>query len=200
MFLLDGSEDTRTGFEWIRGLVQKIIESLNIDENGDRVALVQYSRDARANFYLNSYFSKSDIISAIQSLRHKRGRPLNTGAALQFLKDNVFIPAAGSRGLEGIQQILYIFSGGRSNDDVRASSQALRDSNIKTIAVGTRNADTLELQTVAYTPAHAFSVSDFSRIENMHGKLTSTVSYTPELAEPTHTILGKSLLKYNSVP
>ncbi|XP_076120642.1 collagen alpha-3(VI) chain-like [Alosa pseudoharengus] len=192
VFLLDGSEDTRTGFEWIRGFIQKIIENLNIEENGDRVALVQYSREARANFYLNSYSSKNDMLNVIQFLRHKRGRPLNTGAALQFLKDNVFIASSGSRVLEGVPQILYMFSGGRSNDDVRAVSQVLRDSNIRVIAVGTQNADTLELQTVSYTPAHAFSVSDFSNIENVHDKLISSMTYTQEFVEPTSTILDST--------
>lgn len=191
VFLLDGSEDTRAGFEWIRGFIQKMIENLNIEENGDRVALVQYSREARANFYLNSYSAKNDMLNVVQFLKHKRGRPLNTGAALQFLKDNVFIASSGSRASEGVPQILYIFSGGRSNDDVRAISQVLRDSNIKVIAVGTQNADTLELQTVSFTPAHAFPVSDFRNIESVHEKLISSMTHTQKFVEPTPSILGK---------
>lgn len=191
MFLLDGSEDTRAGFEWIRGFIKKMIENLNIEENGDRVALVQYSREARANFYLNSYSTKNDMLNVLQFLKHKRGRPLNTGAALQFLKDNVFIASSGSRFSEGVPQILYIFSGGRSNDDVRAVSQVLRDSNIKVIAVGTQNADTLELQTVSFTPAHAFPVSDFRNIESVHDKLILSMTHTHTFVEPTPSILGK---------
>lgn len=173
VFLVDGSDDAKNGFEAIRAFVKNIIENLNVKESGDRVALVQYSRDATANFYLNSYSTKNEVQNSIQSVKHKAGRPLNSGAALQFIKDYIFSPSSGGRHFEGARQILYIFSGGRSNDDIRGASQALRENKITVFTFGTRNADALELQTMSTTPAYAFSIPDFNLIDSMYEEVAS---------------------------
>lgn len=175
IILIDGSYDSGTGFEEIRGLIIKIVGSLNLEGNRDQVAVVQYSRDATVNFYLNSYSSKNDVLNSIRAMRHKLGRPLNLGKALKFVKDNVFTASVGGRGAESVSQYLYVFSGGRSDDDVRGPAQALRESGIKTICIGTKNADTLEMQTVSFTPAHFFDVKNFQDLENIFAAVHDTL-------------------------
>ncbi|XP_051999192.1 uncharacterized protein col6a3 [Xyrauchen texanus] len=182
-FLIDGSEDSRIGFESIRSFIQTFVESLNIEEDLDRVAVVQYIRDPTANFYLSSYSTKKEVLNSIRSIRHKSGRPLNTGAALLFIKENIFAISSGSRHNKGVPQILYLFSGGRSNDDVRTVSQSLRESNINVFTIGTRNADTLELQTMASTPAYAFSVPDFTSISSIYPRVASILTSGYEITE-----------------
>ncbi|KAK6292732.1 hypothetical protein J4Q44_G00373170, partial [Coregonus suidteri] len=102
VFLLDGSDGTRSGFPAMRDFVQRVVETLSVDENKDRVAVVQYSRDPSAQFYLNTYTTKGEILNTVRGLRHKGGRPLNTGAALQYVRDNVFTASSGSRRLESV--------------------------------------------------------------------------------------------------
>uniref|UniRef100_A0A8D2ZH04 VWFA domain-containing protein n=1 Tax=Scophthalmus maximus TaxID=52904 RepID=A0A8D2ZH04_SCOMX len=165
--------DSRNGFEEIRGLVEKIVESLNLGENRDQVAVVQYSRDATVNFYLNSYSSKNDVLSSIRTMRHKYGRPLNIGKALAFVRDNVFSSSVGGRSAESVPQYLYIFSGGRSGDDVREPAQSLKENGIKTFSIGTKNADTLEMQTISFTPAHYFHVTNFNNLQSIHPSVES---------------------------
>lgn len=195
VFLVDGSDDIKNGFEAIRSFVQKIVENLNVDENNDRVALVQYSRDATANFYLNSYSTKKEVLNSIQSVKHKAGRPLNSGAALQFIKDYIFTPSSGGRHPEGAQQLLYIFSGGRSNDDIRGASQALKEHKITVFTFGTRNADALELQTMSSTPAYAFSIPDFNFLDSTH-KLVTSVTGVEESLTKVLISEGKNSYKY----
>lgn len=175
VFLIDGSDDSRTGFEEIRGLIESVVESLNLDESQDQVAVVQYSRDATVNFYLNSYSSNYDVLNSIGTMRHKLGRPLNLGKALEFVKDNVFATSVGGRSAESVPQYLFVFSGGRSNDDVRGPAQSLRENGIKTICIGTKNADTLQMQTVSFTPAHFFNVKEFQDLENIHAPVQGTL-------------------------
>ncbi|XP_073668018.1 collagen alpha-3(VI) chain-like [Paramisgurnus dabryanus] len=191
-FLIDGSDDSNNGFEAIRNFMQRVVEGLYVDEDHDRVAVVQYSRDSTANFYLSSYSTKNEVLNSIRSIRHKSGRPLNTGAALQFIKENIFTPSSGGRHQEGAAQILYLFSGGRSNDDVRTISQELRKSNIKVFTIGTRNADTLELQTVSFTPAYAFFVSDFTSIDSIFQRLDSVLTSDNEIPEQFPTPVVKT--------
>lgn len=192
-FLIDGSDDSKIGFEAICRFIQMVVESLNVEEDLDRVAVVQYSRDPTANFYLSSYSTKKEVLNSIRSLRHKSGRPLNTGAAMLFIKESIFTPSSGSRRHQGVPQILYLFSGGRSADDVRVISQDLRENNIKVFTIGTRNADTLELQTMSVTPAYAFSVPDFNSINSIAQRVVSVLS-GDEIPETYPTPEGKNFI------
>uniref|UniRef100_A0A671VB72 VWFA domain-containing protein n=1 Tax=Sparus aurata TaxID=8175 RepID=A0A671VB72_SPAAU len=183
VFLIDGSYDSRNGFEEIRGFIGKIVESLNLDENRDRVAVVQYNRDATANFYLNSYSSKNDVLNSIGTMRHKFGRPLNIGKALDFVRDSVFAASVGGRRAESVPQYLYLFSGGRSGDDVRGPAQSLKENGIKTFSIGTKNADTLEMQTISFTPAHYFHVTNFNNLQSIHPSVEATLRGVKETTE-----------------
>uniref|UniRef100_A0A665UVV9 VWFA domain-containing protein n=1 Tax=Echeneis naucrates TaxID=173247 RepID=A0A665UVV9_ECHNA len=171
VFLIDGSFDSRNGFEEIRGFIEKIVESLNVGENRDQVSVVQYSRDATVNFYLNSYSSKSDVLSSIRTMSHKLGRPLNLGKALAFVRDNVFAASVGGRREESVPQYLYVFSGGPSADDVRSQAQSLKSKGIKAFTIGTKDADTLEMQSVSFTPTHNFYVTSFKNLQSIEPSL-----------------------------
>lgn len=190
VFLIDGSYDSRSGFEGIRGFIEKVVESLNLEENRDQVAVVQYSRDATVNFYLNSYSSKNDVLSSIRTMRHKLGRPLNTGKALEFVRDNVFAASVGGRRAESVPQYLYVFSGGRSEDDVRGPAQSLIENGIRTFSIGTKNAHTLEMQTISVTPAHYFYVTNFNNLQSIHPSVEAILRGIHETTE-FPTVIGK---------
>lgn len=190
VFLIDGSDNSKTGFEGIRRFAEKVVEILNVEENGDRVALVQYSGNATPNFYLNSYSSKNDVLNSIRSMRHKVGRPLNTGTALQFVRDTVFTASAGGRRAEGVPQYLFVFSGGRSSDNIMGPAQSLRGDGVRTFSIGTRNADTLELQMISFKPGDSFSVANFNNLDSIHSSVTAVINGVQETPEMS-TVIGK---------
>ncbi|KAF7214539.1 transcript variant X3 [Nothobranchius furzeri] len=185
VFLIDGSHDSRNGFGEIRAFVERIVENLNVSNNGDQVAVVQYSRDATVNFYLNSYSSKNDVLSSIRTMRHKLGQPLNIGKALEFVKENVFDASVGGRRADMTPQYLYVFSGGRSGDDVRAPAQALKDNGIKIFSIGTKNSDTLEMQTISHTPAYYFHVSSYALLPSIYSSVEARLRDTQETTDFT---------------
>ena len=137
--------------------------------------MVQYSTDPEVQFYLNTYTSKDEILNAVRDLSHKGGRPLNTGAALQYLRDNVFTASAGSRRLDGVPQILILLSGGRSFDRVDAPASALKQLGVLTFAIGTRKSDIRELQRISHDPTYALSVSEFTDLPSVQQQLQSSV-------------------------
>uniref|UniRef100_A0A3B1K499 VWFA domain-containing protein n=1 Tax=Astyanax mexicanus TaxID=7994 RepID=A0A3B1K499_ASTMX len=197
VFLLDGSGDTRDGFPIMRQFVERMVDKFNIDENKDRVSVVQYSTQAQAHFLLNSYFSKRDVLKSLGNMQHRGGRPLNTGAALEYVKNHVFIASAGSRHFEGVPQILILVTGGRSQDDVRGPAAALKHEKIVPFSVGTQTADIIQLQAISYVPSHTFTVSQFDNLQSIEQELMSYVKRVPSQPRRLQsTLVGKDSFNY----
>ena len=194
MFLLDGSDGTRNGFPAMIDFVQKVVDRLDVGENKDRVSVAQYSRDAEVHFYLNTYTTKTDIVDTVRGLRHRGGRPLNTGAALQYVRDNVFTASSGSRRLEGVPQMLILLNGGRSFDNVDTPASALKEQGIVVFGIGSRSSDSRELQRISYEPNYAIAVSEFTDLPNVQEQLSAAMSRVVVRATPmTPTVTGKTL-------
>uniref|UniRef100_A0A672FS09 VWFA domain-containing protein n=1 Tax=Salarias fasciatus TaxID=181472 RepID=A0A672FS09_SALFA len=149
VFLIDGSYDSRNGFEEIRSFLENVIENLNVGNNNDQVAVVQYSRDVTPNFYLNSYSSKNDILTHLSNVQLKGGLITNTGVAIEYVKDTVFTPSSGSRAQQGVPQILIVLSGRKSEDDVTGPVERLRSDGTVIFGIGINKADRLEMEQVA---------------------------------------------------
>uniref|UniRef100_A0A8C1XNV6 Collagen type VI alpha 3 chain n=1 Tax=Cyprinus carpio TaxID=7962 RepID=A0A8C1XNV6_CYPCA len=175
VFLLDGSDGTRSSFPAMRDFVERMVERLNVSENRDRVSVVQYSRDPEAHFYLNTYSGKEDILDTVRGLRHKGGRPLNTGAALQYVRDNVFTASSGSRSVEGVPQLLILLSGGRSSDNVDTPASSLKELGVLIFGIGSRSSDSRELQRISHEPSYALSVSDFADLPSVQQQIFSNI-------------------------
>ncbi|XP_034549561.1 collagen alpha-3(VI) chain [Notolabrus celidotus] len=194
VFLLDGSNGTRTGFPAMRDFVERVVEKLNVGQDKDRVSVVQYGRDSEVHFYLNTFTTKQDILDAVRGLRHRGGRPLNTGAALQYVRDNVFTSSSGSRRLQGVPQMLILLNGGRSFDNVDTPASALKQQGIFVVGIGTRNSDSIELQKISYEPSYALKVSDFTDLPGVQEQLSSVMSKAlvkVAPVTPTETVVRK---------
>jgi collagen type VI alpha len=203
VFLLDGSDDVQNAFEAMRGFVQRIVAKFDIDENRDRMALVQYSDDSAVEFYLNTHKSQQEAANAIQALVHKGGSLLNTGAALQYVRDNVFTVSSGSRHQQGIPQILILLTGGQSSDDVRNAVANLEEMDVTSYALGMMQADATELLSISHEPSNVYFAADLTDLAYMDARLFSTI----EMAKATANVAalyGKSnhilhmIYRYNS--
>lgn len=194
MFLLDGSEDTRSDFPAMKALVERIVEALNIGDDKVRVSVVQYSRDPQTHFNLNSYAAKQDVLAAIQQLNHKGGRPLNTGTALNYVRNSAFVDLSGSRQQDGVPQILILLSGGRSQDDVKSVAAALKQDRVVPFCVGTKNADILEQQMIAYDPSYTFTGLGVDDTESVAQRLLTFLKRVPRQPRLTsQKTLGETL-------
>lgn len=194
MFLLDGSDNTRHGFPEIKNFVKSIVETLSVSEGQDRVSVVQFADTSEANFYLNSHKTKNDIINAIDNLRHKGGRRLKTGRALQFVRHSVFTASMGSRRLEGVPQILLLLSSKPSTDNVKGPALALKDHEIVSVGIGVGDASRSELELIAFDPGLTYKVTDFSKLPSIHSQLVAALNNGDEEAMTgISDLVGKNL-------
>lgn len=183
--MLDGSDDSQRRFPDIKDFVQGVVADLNVSANRDRVAVVQYSNTAETSFDLRRYSTEDDVLDAVRGLRHKGGYPHNIGAALQYVKDYIFTSDSGSRLHEGVPQILILLSGGRSEDDIRTPVRMLKEMGVISIAIGTTDADTLELQTISHEPNYAFSINDYEELPTAKQDVFSLLRETSHHVEQT---------------
>lgn len=137
------------------------MQKLNVGENKDKVSVVQYSSDPEAHFYLNTYSTKKDVLYTIRNLRHKGGRILNTGIALQFIRHSIFTASSGSRRMEGVPQLLIFLTCGKSRDNVRGPAVALKDLEVRPFAIGVGSADQQEVEIISFKPRFTDQVKVF---------------------------------------
>lgn len=189
VFLLDGSDESRNGLPAIREFIRRTAEELDIEEDKVRVAVVQYSDDPKVYFNLKTHRSKKAIIYAVRILRHKGGRPRNTGAALQFVQDHVFTTSSGSRRLEGVPQILFLLTGGKSSDDVSGAALSLKQIGVLSFAIGMKNAKQEELQKIAFSSRFVFNLPVFGELLSIQPEIAAFVKAEIQTEPPT--VVGK---------
>ncbi|XP_051899761.1 collagen alpha-3(VI) chain-like [Pristis pectinata] len=171
VFLIDGSVRTAASFPFVREFLRGVIKQLNIGENRNRIAVVQYSDKARVEFPLNAFSNKDDVLAAVEKLRPVGGIGLNTGAALEHVIRNVFTTAAGSRRVANVPQILVLLISGKSKDNIRERADALKRAAIVTFVIGAADADGRELKEIAYSSNLLFAVQDFKSLPEFQDQL-----------------------------
>lgn len=173
-FLIDGSDNTRRGFQALRDFLYNIISNITVGVNENRIAIIQYSNVAVANFHLNSFLRKEDVLNAVKGLTHKGGRPLNTGAALWYVKNNIFSVASGSRKHEGLPQMLILLSGEKSKDRIDEPVTALKREGVSIIGIGTQSSDAQVLQNIS-DEITTFFVDDYNDLPNINEKVVAAM-------------------------
>ncbi|XP_064371462.1 collagen alpha-3(VI) chain isoform X8 [Dromaius novaehollandiae] len=176
IFLIDGSNNIGSvNFQAIRDFLVNLIESLRVGAQQIHIGVVQYSDQPRTEFALNSYPTKADVLAAVKALSFRGGEEANTGAALEFVVENLFTQAGGSRIEEAVPQILVLISGGESSDDIREGLLAVKQASIFSFSVGVLNADSAELQQIATDGSFAFTALDIHNLDALQELLLPNI-------------------------
>uniref|UniRef100_A0A663FBB9 Collagen alpha-3(VI) chain n=1 Tax=Aquila chrysaetos chrysaetos TaxID=223781 RepID=A0A663FBB9_AQUCH len=176
IFLIDGSNNIGSvNFQAIRDFLVNLIESLRVGAQQIHIGVVQYSDQPRTEFALNSYSTKADVLDAVKALSFRGGEEANTGAALEFVVENLFTQAGGSRIEEAVPQILVLISGGESSDDIREGLLAVKQASIFSFSIGVLNADSAELQQIATDGSFAFTALDIHNLDALRELLLPNI-------------------------
>ncbi|XP_015723573.1 collagen alpha-3(VI) chain isoform X8 [Coturnix japonica] len=187
VFLIDGSTALGTGpFNSIRDFVAKIVQRLEVGPDLIQVAVAQYADTVRPEFYFNTHQNRKDVMANVKKMKLMGGTALNTGSALDFVRNNLFTSAAGCRMEEGVLPMLVLITGGKSMDAVEQAAAEMKRNRIVILAVGSRNADIAELQEIAHEKDFVFNPNDF-RLQFMQAIL-------PEVLSPIRTLSGGMII------
>ncbi|XP_047184536.1 collagen alpha-1(XII) chain isoform X3 [Scophthalmus maximus] len=175
VFLVDGSWSVgRPNFKYIRNFLSAAAGAFQIGEDRSRVAVVQYSGDARTEFNLNRHLTRPALLRAVGSLPYKGGATM-TGDALDYVLRNTFTEAAGARKI--FPKVLVIITDGKSEDAVESQARRLRSDGVEIFVLGIQQADEAEMKLMASTPhrSHIYNVANFDMIKNVQRELIRQV-------------------------
>ncbi|XP_059871854.1 collagen alpha-3(VI) chain [Delphinus delphis] len=175
VFLIDGSQSAGPEFQYIRTLIERLVDYLDVGFDMTRVAVIQFSEDPRVEFLLNAHSSKDEVQNAVRRLRPKGGRQINIGGALEYVSKNIFKRPLGSRIEEGVPQFLVLISSGKSDDEVDESAVELKQFGVAPLTIA-RNADQEQLLKISLSPEYVFSVSTFRELPSLEQKLLTPIT------------------------
>lgn len=176
VFLLDGSDSMRGHERQILEFVREFVKQIEIGPRKVQFALTQYSTEPTTEFLLNTYSVKSDVLHHLSNVRLKGGQTVNTGAALDFVKNNVFTVSSGSRKQQDIPQILVLFNGQKSDDDIQGAGDSLKNAKIVPYTIGLNNADKLEMEELAHSPTGHFFIKKSAQFPLVRERLLLAIS------------------------
>lgn len=175
VFLIDGSQSAGPEFQYIRTLIERLVDYLDVGFDTTRVAVIQFSDDPRVEFLLNVHSSKDEVQNAVRRLRPKGGRQINVGGALEYVARNIFKRPLGSRIEEGVPQFLVLISSGKSDDEVDDSAVELKQFGVAPLTIA-RNVDQEELVKISLSPEYVFSVNTFRELPSLEQKLLTPIT------------------------
>uniref|UniRef100_A0A8D2B9H9 VWFA domain-containing protein n=1 Tax=Sciurus vulgaris TaxID=55149 RepID=A0A8D2B9H9_SCIVU len=194
VFLIeDFSRARQSNFQQVVNFLKTTVSSLSIHSDAVRIALVFYSEEPRLEFSLDTFQSSAKILEHLDKLTYqgRRGKT-KTGAALDFLRNEVFIQEKGGRSNQGVQQIAVVITEGFSQDSVSRPASHLRRAGVTIYAVGTQHAsESKDLEKmVTYPPwKHAIPLESFLQLFIVGSELKSQLC--PEIMDRTAFIPGK---------
>ena len=193
VFLLDQSGSVSlANFQESLDFVKSVIKAFSDDnlsgKDGTKFGLSTFSSRYNAHFYLSHYTNQASYLSAIDRVLY-RGGSTYLGYALQRILTDQFIEARGLRPeVDGIPRILIVLTDGISSDSVSTPAQNVRDENIVVYAIGVANYDLQQLENIASSESHVYTLSAFSDLEKFISTITSSTCYEPRPVSLNETI------------
>uniref|UniRef100_A0A8C7WZ77 VWFA domain-containing protein n=1 Tax=Oryzias sinensis TaxID=183150 RepID=A0A8C7WZ77_9TELE len=136
VFLVDSSGSIGSkNFELVKTFLGNVIKPFDIGPKKIQFGLAQYSTETRKEFLLKDFADQESVLTKVQQL-HYLQKNTRTGEALDFIRKDYFVEAAGSRVGELVPQIAVLITDGESSDSVETPAQQLRDHGVLVFCVG----------------------------------------------------------------
>uniref|UniRef100_A0A3P9JFN0 VWFA domain-containing protein n=1 Tax=Oryzias latipes TaxID=8090 RepID=A0A3P9JFN0_ORYLA len=164
VFLIDSSGSIYPqDYEKMKDFMKFVISRSFIGRNEVHVGVLQFSSSPQPEFDLRSFFSKEEMLQAIDGMQQLGGGTL-TGDALTAVSQ-YFDSALGGR--PHLQQRLVVVTDGQAQDEVRGPAEALREKGVKIYAIGVVDANTTQLLEISGSHDRMYSGRDFDALKDL---------------------------------
>uniref|UniRef100_A0A8C7WYE7 VWFA domain-containing protein n=1 Tax=Oryzias sinensis TaxID=183150 RepID=A0A8C7WYE7_9TELE len=165
VFLVDSSGSIGSkNFELVKTFLGNVIKPFDIGPKKIQFGLAQYSTETRKEFLLKDFADQESVLTKVQQL-HYLQKNTRTGEALDFIRKDYFVEAAGSRVGELVPQIAVLITDGESSDSVETPAQQLRDHGVLVFCVGVGKDAQKQLKTIANPPQDHY-ITECSKVIN----------------------------------
>ncbi|XP_018587679.1 collagen alpha-1(XII) chain isoform X1 [Scleropages formosus] len=175
VLLVDGSYSIGlANFAKVRAFLEVLVNSFDIGPTKVQISLVQYSRDPHTEFALNTHHDKNTVIKAVRTFPY-RGGSTNTGKAMTYVREKIFVASRGARA--NVPRVMILITDGKSSDAFKIPAENLRNLDVEIFAVGVKDAVRSELEAIANSPAdtHVYTVEDFDAFQRISKELTQSI-------------------------
>ncbi|XP_077586812.1 collagen alpha-1(XII) chain isoform X3 [Stigmatopora nigra] len=175
VLLVDGSYSIGLqNFAKVRAFLEVLVNSFDVDPAKVQISLVQYSRDPHTEFALNTHQDISGVVKAVRTFPY-RGGSTNTGKAMAYVRDKIFVNSRGARA--NVPRVMVLITDGKSSDSFKDAATNLRNSDVEIFAVGVKDAVRSELEAIANQPSdtHVYEVEDFDAFQRISKELTQSI-------------------------
>ncbi|XP_076129262.1 collagen alpha-1(XII) chain isoform X2 [Alosa pseudoharengus] len=175
VLLVDGSYSIGlANFAKVRAFLEVLVKTFDIGPNKVQISLVQYSRDPHTEFYLNTHNDQAAALKAVQTFPY-RGGSTNTGRAMTYVREKIFISNRGAR--TNVPRVMILITDGKSSDAFKDPAVKLKNADVEVFAVGVKDAVRSELEAIASPPTetHVYTVEDFDAFQRISNELTQSI-------------------------
>ncbi|XP_067901672.1 collagen alpha-1(XII) chain-like isoform X2 [Heterodontus francisci] len=175
VLLVDGSYSIGlSNFAKVKDFLETLVKTFQVGPNRIQIGLVQYSREPHTEFTLMKHSTLEDVVRAVRTFPY-RGGSTNTGRAMTYVREKVFVPEKGAR--IKVPRVMVLITDGKSSDAFKGPALRLREAGVEIFAVGVKDAVFSELVAIASLPenTHVYQVDDFDSFQRVSTKLTQTL-------------------------
>ena len=152
-----------------------IVNAMTIGTSNARIGLVTLGYDPTVVFHLNTYSTKSSIISAIQAVTYV-SQWTNIASGLNILTTDLFTVAKGDRSnVPNIAVVILGVPANQGQSSTFTSAQAVWATDISIFAIGTNQANSTEVQSISSSPQIVnktyYLISDSAQLSTLESTL-----------------------------
>lgn len=182
VFVLDASSsEGSTNFNKQVRFVRDFVSKFPVSSRSTQFSVVTFATNVKNEFWLNEHQSSYSLYNALGQITYTQGTT-NTHLALDFVRQNSFLPINGGR--PDAEKIVIVLTDGQSTDPAKTQTAAedlhLAGAQVISIGIGS-GISSQELETIASDKQHAFKVADFDALRTIETQLQHAACQPPSI-------------------
>ncbi|XP_006846696.1 PREDICTED: collagen alpha-5(VI) chain [Chrysochloris asiatica] len=177
MFLVDSSNSIgNTNYQKMITFIKGLLAKIKIGRDKSQIGVVQFSTETKEEFPLNKYFTRKEILDAVDRMA-LISETTETGKALTFVAQ-YFTPSKGAR--PKVKKFLILITDGEAQGSVKEAAEALRNKGVTIFSVGVSEANITQLEEISGDANLVFRVENFDHLKAIESKLIFRVCTVDE--------------------